>query len=209
MGDLPSIPALIRRTKALAALDLIMSPEWEFRYFSFNCKWADDEQMASMRDGSGDDWFMVFHKDGWGGLKGLTHESHAWSEGGGELSAALQSVIPSALGTFATEPAFSWHQTSFAYFHETSAKKWTRANDLTPFAGLDPAEGDVISVFDVGPDAYVTFAKDYYEVEIPLKTVTKIYELAPITRDIVKSLNPAVSLKDIEAELREGIGYPR
>ncbi|RBP37357.1 hypothetical protein DES53_11495 [Roseimicrobium gellanilyticum] len=151
MDDLPSIPALIQRTKALAALDLIMSPEWAFRYFSFNCTWAAGEQMASMRDGSGDDWSLVFHKDGWSGLKGLTHESDAWSEGGAELSAALQSVIPPTLRTFASE---------------------------------------------------------YYEVEIPLKVVTKIYTLAPITREMVKSLNPAITLKDIQAELRDGIGYP-
>jgi hypothetical protein len=208
MVDLPSIPELIQRTKALAALDLIMSPEWQFRYYSFNAKWAAGEQMASMRDGSGDDWFLVFHQDGWSGLKGLTHESDAWSEGGAELSAALQAVIPSSFKTFATEPAFSWDQTSFAYFREASAKGWTRANDLTPFAQLDASEADVISVFGVGPEAYVTFASEYYEVEIPLKTVTKIYSLAPITREMVKSLNPAISLKDIATELREGIGYP-
>lgn len=208
MVNLPSIPDLIKRTKALAALDLIMSPEWEYRYYSFNAKWGAGVQMASMRNGSGDDWFLIFHEDGWAGLKGLTHESDAWSEGGPKLAAALQSVIPAALRTFAIEPAFSWNQTSFAYFREAFAKSWTRANDLISIAQMDASEGDVLSVLCVGPEAYVTFAKDYYEVEIPLETVTRIHDLAPMNHEMVKSLNPEVSLEDIETELREEIGYP-
>jgi hypothetical protein len=208
MVDLPSIPELIKRTKALAALDLIISPEWEYRYYSFNAKWGVGEQIASMRNGSGDDWFLIFHEDGWAGLKGLTHESDAWSEGGPKLSAALQSVIPSALREFATEPAFSWNQTSFAYFREASSKGWTRANGLTSYSGLDASEGDVLSVLCVGPEAYVTFARDYYEVEVPLEIATRIYNHAPMTCEVVKSLNSEVSLEDIETELREEIGYP-
>lgn len=41
---LPESEALIRRTKALAALDLIPSPDWEDRYYSFNSRWAAGEQ---------------------------------------------------------------------------------------------------------------------------------------------------------------------
>ncbi len=86
MTSLPSIPELLVRTKALAALDLVLSPEWEYRYYSFNAAWSPNEQMASMRNGSGDEWWLVFHADGWAALKGLDHESEAWSKKRDELS---------------------------------------------------------------------------------------------------------------------------
>jgi hypothetical protein len=57
---LPPIEQLIRRCRALAVLDLILSPEWQYRYYSFNSKWSDAEQMASMRDGCGNEWWIVF-----------------------------------------------------------------------------------------------------------------------------------------------------
>lgn len=51
---------LERICRGLAALDALMSEEWQYRYYSFNAAWAPGERMASMRNGSGDDWFIVF-----------------------------------------------------------------------------------------------------------------------------------------------------
>jgi len=101
MTVLPSIPDLVRRTKTLAALDLILSPDWQYRYYSFNTAWSPSEQMASMRDGCGDEWWMVFNSNGCAALKGLAHESEAWSEGRESLSLALQNALPSELADFA------------------------------------------------------------------------------------------------------------
>ncbi len=48
-------------SRSLAMLDAIMSPEWEYRYFSFNANWDASlgERMASMRNGSGDEYFAI------------------------------------------------------------------------------------------------------------------------------------------------------
>ena len=56
---LPDIPSFRRLTRALAMLDAIMSPTWEFRYYSFNSRWWEGEMMASMRNGSGDHRFAL------------------------------------------------------------------------------------------------------------------------------------------------------
>lgn len=63
---LPGPPALERLTRSLAVLDAILSPDWEGRYYSFNAGWdaARGERMASMRDGCGDDWFLLFSPAG-------------------------------------------------------------------------------------------------------------------------------------------------
>jgi len=70
---LPDVDGLRRTLQAMAMLDAILRPEWEFRYYSFNAAWAEGEQMGSMRNGSGDDFFAHFSSAGcW--LKGFAHE---------------------------------------------------------------------------------------------------------------------------------------
>jgi hypothetical protein len=71
---LPDIDALRRLSQSLAMLDAIISPQWEFRYYSFNSTWGSGEMMASMRNGSGDDYFLLFNAAG-AILKGFAHES--------------------------------------------------------------------------------------------------------------------------------------
>jgi hypothetical protein len=53
---LPDIPVVRDRSRSLAMLDAILSPEWEYRYYSFNAAWGPAQELASMRNGSGDDY---------------------------------------------------------------------------------------------------------------------------------------------------------
>jgi len=209
MTPLTAIPELLRRTKALAALELILSPEWQYRYHSFNAAWSPSEQMASMRNGCGDEWWIVFHSAGWAALKGLAHESEAWSRAGEKLSAALQAVMPPELADFAKEPAFRWDSTSFAYFYLPSGQHWCRANDLTPVSALDAGEGDLLCHLCESPADFASFAEDYYEKPVPAGVVAEVFRQAPITDQIVSSLNSDITLKDISDELHIEIGYPR
>lgn len=209
MITLPSIPDLIRRAKALAALDLIMSPEWDSRYYSFNCAWSAREQMASMRDGCGDEWWMVFHSDGWAALKGLGHESQAWSKGGESLSTALQQTFPPELAAFAREPAFRWDATSFAAFCLPANSLWVCARSRTHFSSLDGGEGDLLSLLSGSPRDYADFASDYYELDVPVEIVQQVFSLAPITEGVIAALNPDTDFSTIETELFDEIAYPR
>src|SRR5262245_13262279 len=74
LRELPNIPELRRLTRALATLDAILSPEWQYRYYSFDSAWGKGELMASMRNGSGDHWFAIFCDAGVA-LHGLAHEA--------------------------------------------------------------------------------------------------------------------------------------
>ncbi|MBO6551131.1 MAG: hypothetical protein JJ964_16135, partial [Rhizobiales bacterium] len=57
LSKLPSPLQLKRLLQSLALLDAIMSPEWEYRYYSFDAQWSPSETMGSMRNGSGDEFF--------------------------------------------------------------------------------------------------------------------------------------------------------
>ena len=61
---LPSVDELGRITKSFAMLDLTICPELEGRYYSYDSRWLDTEGMASMRNGCGDDWFILFDESG-------------------------------------------------------------------------------------------------------------------------------------------------
>lgn len=206
---LPEPQTLIRRTKALAVLDLILSPAWEDRCYSFNSRWAAGEQMASMRNGCGDEWWIVFHDSGWAALKGLGHDSPAWQSGRSRLSAELKSAIPAALSGFANQPAFCWDQTSFAAYRQPSEDDWLWPKEATAFANMSGGEDEFLSLLAGGPGDYVDHAADYFEVDLPLAIVEGIFDLAPITPEMVRMLNPEVSLADIEEQLHGEIGYPR
>ncbi|MGW6505963.1 hypothetical protein ACWGCP_00065 [Streptomyces niveus] len=71
---LPAIGDLRNLCRSLAVLDAILSPERECRYYSFNSAWAQGEEMASMRNGSGDEYSIVFSTAG-AYLRGFDHEA--------------------------------------------------------------------------------------------------------------------------------------
>jgi hypothetical protein len=206
--NLPSPEDLIRRCRALAALDLILSPEWDHRYYSFDSRWPDEEMMGSMRNGCGDDWFLLFNSQQWAGLKGLGHESAAWSTHGTALSRALKATIPAEFAAFADEPAFSWDETSFAYFHCPNGG-WSRSNDLADFgASTDTGEVELLQHLVGTPNDYARFAADYFEAEVEEQLVARIFNLEPVTPTLVAQVCPSTNLEQIAEELYGVIGYP-
>jgi len=71
---LPDVDGLRALLQSLAMLDAILSPEWEYRYYSFNSRWSEGEQMGSMRDGCGNEFFALFNEAGCF-FKGFDHEA--------------------------------------------------------------------------------------------------------------------------------------
>ena len=49
--------------QSLALLDAVIYPDWQGRYYSFNDCWDTNVSLASMRGGSGDDYFILFLKN--------------------------------------------------------------------------------------------------------------------------------------------------
>ena len=104
LTSLPSIAKLNRLTKSLAVLDAIIEAEWEYRHYSFNSKWGVGQEVASMRNGQGDEWFCVFSSVGVF-LKGFDHESKMspWSTEGRRVWPGVLDQIPEEFVLFAKE----------------------------------------------------------------------------------------------------------
>ena len=207
LNDLPDIPGFRRLTKALALLDAILSPEWEYRYYSFDSRWSEGESMASMRNGCGDLWFALFCPAGVA-LHGLAHEAPYFKPG--SLWPGLFEELPSEFhSNFLNEPAFQTEFSTFCIWRLTRDKSWHQGPVKLP-AGEDP-DGSVslLSILQGRPEQYKEFASEYYELErdLDVADIAAIYRHAPLTEDLVRRINPGLELEAVRDDIAQ-IGYP-
>ena len=205
---LPDIPVLKRITQSLAMLDAILCPEWQYRYYSFNSRWNAGEEMASMRDGCGDDWFLLFDSYG-AAIKGHAHESPL--TGNSSLAAKIQASVPSGFASFLGEPAFSMQRASFCMWRRHGDSAWTvvpvRANDPLSCEGVEDGSAELLHLLDGDPSAYQIWAQDYYERDVSLAAVQAVYAHEPLSASLVQALNEEITPEDIAADRAE-IAYP-
>ncbi|CED59705.1 Putative uncharacterized protein [Moritella viscosa] len=208
LNSMPEVLELKKLLQSLAMLDAIMSPEWDERFYSFNSKWDDNEKMGSMKNGCGDDFSVLFNKAGFF-VKGFDHKSviSSWSTDGQLPWPDLLKGLPPEFLPASKEPAFSMDSISFCIWKLHSADSWDRGD----FEFVDDEDPDgseyLLEIFDRNPDTYRVFAQEYYEVDLEVAVIEKIYNNLPLTDELVKEINPEVSLKQLEKDISE-IGYP-
>ena len=208
LASLPDIESMKRLSQSLAMLDAIMSPDWESRYYSFNSKWSEGEMTASMRDGSGDEYFILFNSHG-AIIKGFAHES-PMSPFGDEPPKVWRGVlddVPSEFQDFLSEPAFEIEATTFCIWRRYTDSSW-QVGDIDYPEGDDPdGSEDLLSILDGNASTYQEFAADYFEEEISLSAVEHIYEHQFLTEEIISELNAEVSIDELQNDIEE-IAYP-
>jgi hypothetical protein len=208
---LPDIAVLRQRCQALAMLDAIMSPEWESRYYSLDSPWAPGEQMASIRNGSGDAWSIVFSSAG-AFIQGFDHESPmSPANNDDELWPGLVDAVPEVFSGCVAEPAFSFDGTlepTVCLWRQQGDDRWHAGDLVFPASGDPDGANRLFQVLVEGsPVAYQRFAEDYYETAVDVEAVGEILALHPLTDDLVHRLNPDLVVADLVEDLAE-IGYP-
>ena len=200
---LPPPADLESLTRALATLDALMCADWEYRRYSFQNSWDSErgERMASVRNGSGDFWFIVFSSGG-AFMKGFAHESNVASL---RARAALTEGLPNAFARSAEEPAFMMDDTTFVFWNTGAG--WARAALDLP-EGPDPDGSEhLMELLGGDPNDYVRFAGDYFERDVPLAAVRAIYDGEPLTEQLLGDLGSERTLEQLRPDLIE-IGYP-
>jgi hypothetical protein len=201
---LPNAARLRELLQSMAMLDAILCPEWDGRYYSFDTRWGRGEEMGSMRNGQGDDFFALFNAYGCF-LKGFVHDSPA---------AALRinptehyRGVPSELASCVAEPAFTTENVTFCIWRSFVDSSWTH-NPIALPSGDDPdGSGYLLSPLDGNPETYRQWAEDYYERNVALHAVKAIFERQRLTDELVAALNPELRIKQLREDIRE-IGYP-
>lgn len=205
---LPDVDRLRALLQSVAMLDAIFSPDWEYRYYSFNSRWSEREQMGSLRNGSGDGFFAFFNHSGCF-LKGFAHES-AMSPERRQPKAIWSGVLDSVPVAFAAaldEPAFCMEDTTFCIWRRYSDESWQRGTIAFP-DGADPDGSQVLlSILDGKPTTYKTWAEGYYEQRVSLAAVKRVYAHERLTDELVQQLNAEATLEELASDIEE-IGYP-
>jgi hypothetical protein len=167
--------------------------------------------MASMRNGSGDEYSIVFSEAGVF-IRGFAHESPMSPAGNdGELWPGLVDAVPDVFTDCVNEPAFSYDdmlEATVCLWRQTTDDRW-HAGDIDFPDDADPDGADELFavLVDGTPGAYQRFAEDYYEQPVDRAAVSRVYALLPLTEALVRRLNPDLSLEELADDLTE-IGYP-
>ncbi len=209
LQNIPDVARLKKLAQSLAMLDAIIEPEWAMRYYSFDAFWAKGQQTAFMRDGSGDDYAILFDDDGKTLIKGFAHECamSPYRCTPKTLWPGVMDDVPLAFDGFFSTSAFASYDTTFCLWHTPEDEVWQRGAIEFP-DGEDPdGSAALLAVLDGKPETYRRWAQEYYERKLDLAAIAQIYQHQPLSRAIVESLNEQLSLDDVAEDAAE-IGYP-
>lgn len=175
------------KLRAIALCEAIISPDWESRYYSYNAHWGEDEELASMRNGSGGKWFLWIKRD----LMAFNCIDDVPSLD--NISEVL-AQFPADSSGFIAEPAFTLPESCFLMYFQNG--NWTKFGTATELVKSAQA------VFEWQPVDYVTWAQEYYGRDIDLYAVKDIFN-GKITEEIVRKLNPDIGLQELKTDLQE------
>ncbi len=200
-SNLPSRHKLKEISKSIAVIDAILSEDWLDRYYTYNSKWAENEEFVSMKNGQGDELLILFRNDGCV-INGMTHEYYPRDK------VKLTEGLPKIYNEFIFgEPVHSIG-TTFCI--------WTNNQNVWQIGQLenfDDGSEEMLKIFDGKPQTYIDWATDYYEDgfvvnENTLKVVTDIYHGKTLTKSMVLTINKNIDhWQQLQEDLLE-INYP-
>jgi len=185
--------------QSMATLDAIFCPEWQDRYYSFDSGWGPSEQMGSIRNGSGDDLFVLFNESGCF-LKGFSHE-FTQKEFTPDM---FYKNVADAFKAAVSEPAFSTHNVSFCAWHMSDGESWENS---VKDEDLDPNVFFLIQDLDGKASTYLKFLINYHEMEADLVSLQAVFDHKVMTRELTKALNSEIDFSSLVSDLTQ-IGYP-
>ena len=215
LDDLPDVPTLRQLCQSLAMLDAILSPEWTYRYYSFNARWSDGRMVAFMHNGSGDDYRILFNRSG-AIIQGYAHEAPlaAYMVQHGILYPGVMDHVPQEFADFLAEPAFEPQVATFCCWRRSGDHAWQSGPLALPHGDDPDGSAYLLRILDGDPRTYRDWAQQYFELEPPeertisLECVERIYRHEPLSDELVALLSPSAHLADFAGDVRE-IGYPQ
>lgn len=196
-------PALRTVCRGMAALDIIMGKEEYIRYYSYNPNWGADEEVFEMADGSSQRMLILFGPHGCV-ISGIDEDLYDWKNNSPKIE-DLTKGLPAFFYEFMFEEPVKSLKSTFCIWN-TDGVNWNRSMLIAD--EIEDGSNEMLSALDGNPQTYVDFCEWYYEKDIPVYVVEKIFGGEPITLDMIKSLNPdREDIDVIKKELLE-MGYP-
>ncbi|MFG2629924.1 hypothetical protein [Streptomyces sp. NPDC048473] len=206
---LPDVPALRELCRSMAMVEAVLNPDGE-RYYSFSATWSETEEVASMRNGSGDEFDIVFSPAG-AYIRGFDHESPMSPYVNDVPWPGVVDSVPDAFRHCVVEPAFTDDgvpSVTACIWREAGSDRWQAGEIDFPEGRTDPdGAGWLFQLLtDPTPEAFQRFAEDYYETEVDMDAVRHAYALHPLSQEMIRALNSTISLA-VVADEASAIGY--
>ncbi|MEV0189809.1 hypothetical protein AB0I39_14890 [Kitasatospora purpeofusca] len=208
---LPDPAELRARCRGIALLDSILDPHAPMHAFVRH--WREGVDLATMDNGSGDDYAIVFDPAGVF-LSGFDHESDAspWRDEDREHWPGLLDGLPASLAHYAQTPEFQFEgffDATVCAWRERAAAEW-RCGPVEFGAGeTDGAEGLFGLLVGEGPEAYAGFAEDCFGRPVDRAAVAAVLAGGPLTRRTVEALSTGADFEAVAARARAmGFGEP-
>ncbi|MFE6828751.1 hypothetical protein [Streptomyces sp. NPDC057690] len=211
---LPAVDLLRDQCRSPAVLEAILSPEGADRRHSFDAHWSESEETASMRDGSGDEYDIVFSPAGaW--IRGFAHESPMSPYVQDGPWPGVLDDVPEVFRPCVEEPAFADEDgmpvATACLWRRTADDAWSTGTIDFPEHPADDPDG-AAHLFrlltDRSPRALRQWAQDHYEVPVDPEAVRHVLASRPLTSAVVTALNPELAPPGL-AKIVERTGYPR
>ncbi|MEV6714489.1 hypothetical protein AB0M48_20915 [Lentzea sp. NPDC051208] len=209
---LPAIPELRALCRALAALDVVLDPESDERHHRYDMAWALGEELASMNDGSGNEYSVTFTAAG-AYVRGFDHESpmSPYATDDEKPWPGVLDSVPDVFRECVEEPAFSDEfgtpSVTVCLWREHSDTAWRHGDITFPDGDEDGADWLFSLLTDRTPEAFQDWAQDYYEMPVDLDAVRHVYAGQPLTAEVVTALNPGTTLAAVADQI-VATGYP-
>lgn len=197
---LPNKNSLQHICKAISVLDAIICQEWEYRYYLYNSKWAEDEEYFGMRDGAGDLMDILFLENHCV-ISGFAHEFQY------NQKSDLTKNLPEIYNQFIFDEPVATNGTTFCLW-TNETKNW----EVGEIKDFNDNSEDLLAIFDGNPQTYINWASEYFdesykETGIPLKTVTEIYQGKTLTKEMVLSIVDEIEDWELLEEDLKEINY--
>jgi hypothetical protein len=179
---------LFINSQKIALLDLLLSPEWEYRYYSFNNNWAENQKMASMRNGSGLEYFILFENNNCG----IKLYDSSINKDCKEYIFKNRNSNNIFIKNILNEPAFSIEDSTYLAFWNSKNNSWDEIGNCN---------NNLLNVVLNPIDEYIKYANDYYEKKLDKDIIEKIIIQNKIEKNILLNLNN--KFNDYMLELNE------
>ncbi len=205
-------------------LDLILCADWEFRYYSFNCAWAPGEMMGSMRNGSGNAYFIWFGSVGTA-IKGSVREApmDPYLRGREVYPGVLTDVPADFHKGVLEEPAFTIEDTTFLIWRLTTDSSWhcgkiqwptlTRTYWETFLDGGKDYDGSqcLLGLLDGDPQKYKAWAEEYFEpaesgVDLTAEDIEHVLLGTPLSPELLLRMGCDRQISEMSDQIAK-IGY--
>lgn len=236
LNSIPNQIELKKICKSISALEAIICPEWDDRYYSYQKDWSANEEFCEMRNGQGDQMLIVFSENG-SCINGFAHESemNGWKnvpikekrsfidklfsskkEIKTELTQVIQNGIldelPKVFNEFIFGEPVKSIGTTFCIWQTNTENGWQIGKIDFPKDKYKDGSSDLLLLLDGNPLTFKNWAEEYYEEtfeenELKLELVKKVFNGQTITKELVNEINPELNdFEQLKSNLDE-IGY--